>query len=146
MPLAAAGLQADLETLFGSGPDTAAQAAQEWADAVQAYFAGVIPSSLTVAAAATTLAGALTSAFSASSGAAAAMESAFSAFAATVGGGMAPAFVATPPPGPVGFSSLLSTNQATQAAAAQAWASAIDTWAKTGTATPSAGGSPVNWS
>ena len=64
----------------------------------------------------------------------------------TVGGGMAPAFVATPPPGPVGFAGLFSLPYpSTHSAAATGVRDAIDTWAKTGSATPSGGGSPVNW-
>jgi heme/copper-type cytochrome/quinol oxidase subunit 1 len=97
-----------------------------------------------VAAAAATLEGALATAFAASA-AAPGMESAFAAFAATVGTGMAPAFVATPPAGQVGFATQFLAQPATHALAAAAISGLIDTWMKTGSATPSGGGAPVPW-
>lgn len=113
---------------------------------MQGYAAAIIPASTTISAAASTLSGALNTAF-ATEAAAAAMESAFAAFAVTVGGGMAPAFVATPPPAPVGFATLLVPPfPETHEAGATAMKNAIDAWMKTGTATPSGGGSPVPWS
>ena len=153
MPLDKAGLEAELESIF-TDPDsyasappssTASDMAGAWAAAVASYASGVIPASATVGAAETALSAALLSAFGSAAGAAG-MESAFTAFGGTVGGGMAPAFTAVPPAGPVGIAALSTTNQDTPADAAQAWADAIDTWMKTGTATPSGGGPPVNWS
>jgi hypothetical protein len=146
MPLALPALQAGLQNAFAEPPATVAQCAQAWADAVQAYAAAVVPPSPQVASAAATLATALQSAFSAPD-AAPGMESAFTNFALTVGAGMAPAFVAVPPPGPVGFpQQFAGPKPATHAAAAQAIATLIDTWMKTGSATPAAGGPPVPWS
>jgi len=143
-------LQTNLESLFGSSPGSTSEAAQAWADAVEGYFTDVVPMSTTVATAAATLKTALQAAFGAvgpdPSTAAASMEAAFLAFATTVGSGMT-GFIATPPPAPVGFASLLGSNQSTQSDAAQAWASAIDTWAKTGLAQVVGGPPPppVNW-
>src|SRR5690606_31078956 len=96
------GLQSELESLFSEPPDTVAACAQAWADAVGSYASGVVPASTSVAAAAATLAGALASAFE-TEDASVPMDTAFQAFAVTVGTGMAPAFVAAPPPSPVGF-------------------------------------------
>jgi hypothetical protein len=145
MPLNPAGLQADLEAL-ASGPGAAiADCAQLWADAVQAYAIGVVPPSTTLAAASSALQAALAAAFAQPS-AAASMESAFTTFAAALGPGMAPAFVAVPPPGPVGFATLFAEPYpSTHADAATAVSSAIDTWMRTGTATPSAGGASAPW-
>lgn len=146
MPLNAPGLQADLESLFADPPATTAECGQAWADAVGAYASGIVPASTTVAAAQATLAGALTSAFD-SGDAASPMDAAFTAFATTVGTGMAPAFVAAPPPSPVGFATLFAPPfPGTHAEAASKFATAIDTWCRTGTATPSGGGAPVPWS
>lgn len=146
MPLNKAGLESDLESLFSDPPDTTPACAQAWADAVKAYASAIVPTSTTVTAAAATLAGSLLTAFQ-SPNAIAPMEAAFLAFGATVGGGMAPAFVATPPAGAVGFADQVAApHPETHAAAAAAWASRIDTWMRTGTATPSGGGSPINWS
>jgi hypothetical protein len=112
---------------------------------MESYAAGVVPASTAVPAAAGTLESALVGAFGGTT-APADLEGAFLAFATAVGAGMAPAFVAVPPPAPVGFAAQLTTNQATKSAAASAFASSIDTWMRTGTATPSGGGAPVNWS
>jgi hypothetical protein len=134
MPLNPASLSSALGDLFAKPPSDRASCAQAWADAVGSYAASVVPPSTTVSAAASTLSGALASAFG-SPAAAAPMESAFTTFATTVAGGMTAAgFTGVPPAGPVGFSSLLGTIQASAGTAASAWASAIDTWMKTGVA------------
>jgi hypothetical protein len=75
------------------------------------------------------------------------METAFTAFATAVGTGMAPAFVAVPPAGLVGFAAQFGGAMPdTHAEAGDVIATMIDTWMKTGTATPSAGGAAVLWS
>ncbi|MCA9610257.1 MAG: hypothetical protein KC619_31895 [Myxococcales bacterium] len=146
MALLLSALSSGLETAAASPPETVADAAGAWADAMQAYAAGVTPASTTVAAAAATLETALTAAFANRPDAASAMELAFTAFATTVGGGMA-GYTPTPPPGPVGFAArFAAASPATHAAAAAAMAGIIDTWMRTGSATPSGGGAPVAWS
>lgn len=146
MPLLSSALESGLEAVASSPPESINEAAQAWADAMQSYVAGIVPPSTTVTAAAATLLSALAGAFTARPDGAALMELAFTAFATTVGGGMA-GFVATPPAGPVGFATLFAgASPPTHAAAAAAMAGAIDTWMLTGTATPSGGGPPVAWS
>lgn len=146
MPLDLPSLVSGLDSVASAPPDTSAEAAQEWADAVEAFAVAVVPASTTVAAAAATLSIALAAAFG-SPPAAAAMEVAFAAFAVTVGGGMA-GFTAVPPPLPVGFAAQFAgPNPSTHAAAATAIGGIIDTWMRTGTATPiSPPGPPVFWS
>jgi hypothetical protein len=144
MPLVAATLESSLADLFDAPPATVAGCAQAWADALVDYAGAIIPASTTVATAGATLTGALVAAFSGTT-APAAMETAFAAFAVTVGGGMA-GYVATPPPSPVGFALQLATNASTKAAAAASWASLIDTWLRTGSATPLPSGPPILWS
>ena len=133
MPLDAVTLQNELEALFEAPPHTAAGCAGLWAAAMLDYAADVVPPSTTVSAAAETLAGALTSAFGSPS-AAPAVDAAFTAFAASVGLGMAPAFAATPPASPLGIADLLLGSQPTHAAAAAAFAALIDEWFRTGSA------------
>lgn len=146
MPLVASALQASLTQLATHPGASVADCAQAWADAVRDYAATVVPPSTAVAAAGLTLASQLTSAFALRPSAASAMDVAFTAFAATLGAGMAPAFVAVPPPAPVGFASLFAKPfQATSAAAASHVATVLDTWMRTGTATPAAGGGPSPW-
>lgn len=145
MALDDAELETQIEALAADPPPTIAECATAWADALEAHFSAVVPASTTVSAARATLETALAAAF-ASPAAAPGMEAAFAAFATTVGGGMAPAFVATPPPAPVGFAAQFLVQPTTHAEAAAAIASLVGTWARTGSATPSGGGSPVPWS
>ncbi|NRA02909.1 MAG: hypothetical protein HRU00_09940 [Myxococcales bacterium] len=139
-------LESDIAAIDG-GDDTT-EAAGQWGDAMDDYAAGVVPVCSTVSAAIATLKGAMDTAFqnTVKATTVSALEAAFAAFGVTIGGGMAPAFTAVPPPGTVGFSGLMASDQSSQADMAEDWADAIDTWMKTGTATPSGGGSPINWS
>lgn len=141
MPLVKADLVDDLESRLSDPPPTADECAAELAQAVGAYAADIIPASTTVASAAATLETALKSAYAQPS-AIAPTESAFTAFASTVGSGMA-GFTAVPPSGPVGFATM---DASTRSGAFEALADKIDTWLKTGTATPSGGGTTVFWS
>lgn len=134
MPLDPASLQSSLESLFAEPPLLVAECADAWGNALQGYAAGVVPPSATVAAAASTLKAALAGAFAAPV-AAPPFDAAFAAFAAAVGGGMAPAYAAIPPPAPLGIATLLSGPAPSAAAAAAAFASLIDTWFHTGSAT-----------
>lgn len=146
MSLDEAALESGIESAAAQPASTSAGCAGQWADAVKAFAAGVVPPSTAVAAAASALESALAGAF-ASPAAAPGMEAAFTAFGATVAAGMAPAFTAVPPPAPVGFASLFAgPKPETHAQAASAVANLINTWAKTGTATPTAGGPPILWS
>lgn len=137
-------LSSDIQSATESPGDTAAACAQTWATLMGIYFTGVTPPSTAVAAAQTALQASLTSAFSAAPGAGLALlETAFTTFGAAVGAGMLPAFVAVPPPLPVGFANLTAAETAGEAASNLA--TIISTWAQTGTATPSVGGAPVPW-
>src|SRR5687768_8591443 len=89
-------------------PATRLACAQAWADAAQAWAASIVPVSTTVAAAAATLAAALNTAFG-SGTVAASMEAAFLAFATTIGTGMA-GYTPVPPPAPIGFAAMFTTN------------------------------------
>ncbi len=134
MPLAPATLETQLGQLFAAPPPTSAACAQAWAAAVQAYAAAIVPASATVTAAAATLASALSAAFQ-TPAAAPGMETAFAAFAATVGGGMA-GYAPTPPPAPVGFATQFAGPfPATHADAASQVADLIHAWLTTGTGT-----------
>lgn len=145
MPLVKATLKSQLLQLFKSPPDSAAACAQAWGNAVQAYATAVVPTSATVVTAATALKASLLSAFESQNGIAA-MTTAFTTFATQVGSGMSPAFVAVPPPVPLGVAAQVTQLTDSHNDAAENWATLIDDWMKTGTATSSAGGSPVNWS
>ncbi len=134
MPLDPAGLESSLESLFSEPPATAAECAQAWADAMNAYAADIVPPSTTIAAAAASLVGALQSAFESPS-AAAGVDAAFAAFATSVGGGMLPTFTGTPPSEPLNVASFLGTSRSTHAQAAADFATLVDAWMKTGIAT-----------
>lgn len=131
MPLALPALTSGLQSDFAAPPGGYSACAQAWADAVQSWATGIVPPSTTVAAAAATLSGALASAFAAPD-APPLMETAFAAFAVTVGAGMA-GYAPTPPAGPVGFAPyFLGADAATHAQAASDIAGLIDPWMKTG--------------
>jgi hypothetical protein len=147
MPLNTPGLQSSIQSLMDDPGASAAECAQSWASLIGSYAAGVIPASVSVAAAQTALQAALLSAFTSAPGAGAALfDAALTAFGAAVGTGMAPAFVAVPPPAPAGFATQAGASPPQDATAAvTVLASLIDTWMRTGTATPSVGGPPVIW-
>lgn len=137
MPLLPATLSTDLEAIFADPPDTRALCAQAWADAVKAYAAGIVPPSTTVTAAAATLSTALAGAFATVEApyAGPAMETAFAAFAVTVGGGMT-GYTPTPPAGTVGFADQFAgAAPETHADAADAISGLIHDWLTTGTST-----------
>ena len=134
MALVAATLQLALESAFASpGPDYAS-CAQGWANAMVSYASPIVLASTAVSAAGTALAGALAAAFATPS-AIPGMESAFHAFAASVGLGMV-GFAPVPPAGPVGFAGQFAgPKPTTHGAAAQSVASLIDSWMRTGVST-----------
>jgi hypothetical protein len=133
MPLNSAALAQALLDL--GDPETSAAAGQAWANAMGEYAAEVVPPSTSAAAATSTLAGA-----------APLMEVAFLAFGATLGLGMAPAFLAVPPAAPVGFAAFLAVSRDSREAAMQELAGLIDTWMRTGTANTVPPTTPVPWS
>lgn len=134
MPLNLSALSSGLQSTFSDPPGGYNACAQAWADAVQSWCSSIVPPSATVASAAATLATALASAFS-SPNAVPGIESAFSAFAAAVGLGMA-GYAPTPPAGTVGFASYFAGADATtHAQAASELAALIDPWMKTGLST-----------
>lgn len=145
MTLVASSLQNSLQALSESPGATIADCAKLWANAVQSYAATITPPSVTAPAAGAVLATQLASAFSLPA-AASAMDAAMTTFAATLGSGMLPGFVAVPPPVPVGFALLFAEPYPTTAAEfGQRVGSAIDAWMRTGTATPALGGAPIPW-
>jgi hypothetical protein len=135
MPLSLPALSSGLADGFARPAADAAGCAAQWADAVKSHATAIVPASATVEAAAAALEGQLAEAFSAPS-AISGMESAFAAFAAAVGGGMA-GWTPVPPPGPVGFAAHFAQDPppATHSDAAGEVASLVDTWMKTGSAT-----------
>lgn len=147
MPVSRVALHDQLEAVFEAPGPSAAACAASWAAAATAYATGVVPASPAVAGAEAALSSALAAAFAThSTAAAAAMETAFTAWAVAIGAGMA-GFVPTPPPAAVGFAALLSEPYpSSHAASADMLSQAIDTWFRTGTSTPSSGGSPIIWS
>ena len=147
MALVKSQLANDLQAIFDDPPGDSSEAANLWGSAVGSYGSAVTPATVTGSDAQAALTGALVAAFADPNvDAAPAMETAFTAYGAAIGGGMAPAFVAVPPAGPVGWASLFENTTDNTSQAANDVADAVDTWMKTGTATPSAGGAPVNWS
>lgn len=154
MPLDSDALQDDIKDALDSTAPTATKAAA-WGTAVGAYADGVTPAlaSGAAAAAGTALGAVLVTAFANPVGAAgaAAAEAGFVAFGTAVAGAMAPAFVGVPPVAAVGLADIFASHLddppvTTTEASAQLVADAVQSWMEAGTATPSGGGPPVNWS
>ncbi len=148
MTLVKATLKQGLLAAYTNVGDTAAACANAIGDAVGAYAASVVPPSLAVAAATMALKAALAGAFSAGPGQGLALaETAFTAFGAAVGVGMAPGFTATPPTGPVGFASQTDALDSADAAC-DMLAGLIHDWMTSGMAVANAPTPPppVNWS
>ena len=144
MTLNPASLASSLAGGFASPGSSYAACAQQWADSVVSYAAAITPPSTSVLGAKTALQASLAGAFAAPD-AIGGMEAAFTQFAAAVGLGMA-GFVPAPPLGPVGFAAQFGgPHPATHADAGLAIAGRIDTWLRTGSATPVSGGTPVPW-
>lgn len=129
------------------GFPSATNVGQKWAAAVDAYASKVIPASIAAAIAKTAMAGAMAGASAPGAGTAA-IPAAFAAYAATLGGGMAPAFVAVPPPAPLSLDPAFAVGMSGGSASAviSQIVTIVDTWFRTGTATPALGGPPVPWS
>lgn len=142
-------LERDLLSLFEDPPETAALCAQRWAEAMENYASTVLPRSSTASAASAALELSLVSLFStslSSTTTSIAMEAAWLTFATTLGIGMAPDWVSTPPPGPIGFSLLFEARPETHREAASNFATSIHLWLLTGIAVNSTSGATVNWS
>lgn len=148
MALIQSSLSSSLESLFSSPPETAVLCAQKWSEAMRDYALSITPPSTTVVPAAALLQSTLTPVFQGSTTAAstaAAMEAAWAVFAVTVGAGMAPSFVATPPLGLVGFSSLFSLSPSSHAEASNSFSTMIHLWMSTGLSVPVPAGPSVPW-
>jgi len=126
-----------------SYPGDAADAADEWSEAISAYVAAVVPPALPakLALAQENLRATLAAAWSSPThdpiAGAGQLEQALHLFALDLCAGMAPAYVALPPPGLVGFAALFVTRPfpTTRAQGITRFANAIDAWFRTGTAT-----------
>ncbi len=140
-----ASLSSDLEAVFSNPGSSESDVADGWSDAISAYALGVVPASIGHVAAKAAFRAALEG-FGAPGASVAALQAGLTAFAAQIGLGMAPAFVATPPAGPCPLESMNTDRPATHALAAGNVTSIIDSWFRSGTAVPSGGGSPVPWS
>ena len=128
---------------FGTNP---LQVATKWSDVVNTYASAVIPISTTSVAAKAAFIAALTPGV-APGAFMPALASAFTAYALALAGGMAGAgFVGTPPPSPIVLPPFPATTATTASAVAASWGTIIDTWFKTGTATPIIGGATITWS
>ena len=148
MALIQSSLSSSLNSLFSDPPDTAVMCARKWAEAMRDYSLSITPPSTTVALASELLATTLTSLFQSSLSAsttATAMEAAWAVYATSVGVGMSPSYVATPPLGLVGFLSLASATPPTSSAAADSFSNAIHLWMSTGIAVPVPPGPSVPW-
>lgn len=117
-----------------------ARTVQGWGAALEACCDAIVPPSTTLSAARAAFEAAMAVAFTDTTGAA--FLAAFQTFAATLAGGMAPAFIGTPPASPPN----LAAQVASLSDALDAHANAIVAWLATGSAIPAGGGAAAPWS
>lgn len=114
-----------------NGPD----AANKWADVADALLQAVIPPSTTAAAGKAAFIGVLSAVDSNAPVGAALLEAAFLAYAAALGGGMAPLYTGAPPPAPIGLAGLFASTSDDADMVATSMAGMLVGWAHTGIAT-----------
>ena len=140
----------DLEYTAHAGfPGSTAETAARWATAVNNYASLVTPPSVTSAAAYAAFQNTLLGMDANSGNGVAIFTSAFTAYAAALAPGMAPAFAATPPPIPIQLGTIipsLGVGGATAQAIAESMATIIDTWFRTGIAVNNTSGATIPWS
>jgi len=149
VPLIQSTLESSLLSLFQDPPSSASLCARAWGEAMSVYSSPILPVSSTATVASEALSVTLSSIFETSQSAevtAAGMEAAFLSFAVLLGNGMLPGWVATPPVGLVGFSTLFSARPLTHIEAVSSFSSRIHLWMITGTATQVGTGTVVSWS
>ncbi len=132
----------DFESFVGF-PASYLEAGEAWANVMFLYGSKVVPPSLTVNEAKQAFKATLLSIPNPIIG----LPVAVTAFNATLAGGMAPAFIGTPPTTSVNIinATIAGSAGASGEVVADLIATAIDTNFRTGIATPSGGGSPIPW-
>lgn len=123
---------------FEEFPEDEKESAKSFSEAMYEYSKNIGPASKTVKVASETMATDLGD-LSISS-----FISAFTSFATEVASGMAPEYTAVPPPNPIDFSSVSDTTNDAEKRIGEI-SNIVDSWLKTGTATPSGGGPTINW-
>lgn len=129
-------------------PSNIADVAAAWADAVNNYASAVTPPSATSSAARTAFYNIMLGMDTDLGNGIAIMVSAFSAYAASLAGGMAPTFIGTPPPAPIPLSTIIPTlglGGASGSSVAEALGAVIDTWFRTGIAVNASSGATTLW-
>lgn len=155
MALVKANLESALKALmdpndvgFTTFPASTPITAERWSTIINNYASSVIPASLGSAAAKLALQTTLLGIDPNTQNGLVLFANGLTAYAAALGAGMAPAFIAVPPPIPIVLSTMSAAGLAGASGSdcASILATLIDTWFRTGTATPSGGGSPIFWS
>ena len=129
---------------FAGFPENVAEAAERWSLAIGNYAAAVTPPSTTFEPARQALKSQLLLADSLGANA---FIIGLTQYASILGGGMAPAFTATPPPIPIVLEPIFAAGfgGASAVTIANQLADVIDLWFKTGTAINNTSGATVNW-
>ncbi len=134
--------------MFEGFPKNIQESAIRWGDCVNSYAANVTPVSTTSEAAKLSFISAMQSVNVNAGNGLILFNNALVSYALTLAGGMVGGgFIGTPPPVPPTIQVIapIGLGGGTSEAIANMLASIIDIWFKTGTATPSSGGSPILW-
>lgn len=130
---------------FQGFPESSTEAAEAWANMFDAYGSGVTPSSSTSSQAKETFKATLSGASFGTWGQV--LQTAATQYASILGSGMS-GFVSVPPASPLTLDPafVIGDNKGTTQEVGEVLSSIIDAWFRTGTATPSGGGSTIPWS
>lgn len=134
-------------SLFGGFPEDSVEASSRWADAVNKYGSKVTPASTTAQVAKSAFQSIMSGINVEAGNGLALFVSAFTAYTLQIGLGMAPSFIAIPPPIPIILAPTFAIGNSggTAEEVSDSMANAIDIYFKTGTATLSSGGAPIFW-
>lgn len=132
---------------FEDFPTSISDSANRWANAVNEYAKSVIPPSSTSEQAKQAFIQVMQQVSVPSQNGFAILKLAFTAYASTLALGMAPTFIATPPPSPIILEVVapLGLGGGSAEAVASAMSNIIDSWFKTGVAVNSGSGVSINW-
>lgn len=132
---------------FSGFPETTIEVASRWSEIVDNYAKSVLPTSLSSAAAKSAFNSIMLGISPTVPNGIALLISAFTAYAASLAGGMAPTFTGVPPITPVNLTPVISAGLggASGDVTAALMANIIHTWFKTGTAINVSSGATITW-
>ena len=153
MPILDSSIQNELLKIFDTEfsdfegfPETSVEVADRWATAIDTALNGQIIPTVLPTGYSTAKTSFQSTMLTLPASGIVAIQLAFTNYALGIVAGMLPAFIGVPPPVPIDFTPAYAIGQTgDNNACAKMMGTIISLWLKTGTATPSGGGSPIFW-